>query len=139
MDNSYFELQDEKVLLDITIDSNLTFENHINSIRKKASQKLSAPARITLYMNIQKQKIIMKSFVNSQIGYSLLIWIFQSRRLNSTINSMYKTALKIKYQDNTSTFQELLNKGNSVQYITETWKFCQQKYLKFTKVCLPKS
>ena len=38
IDNSYIESEDEQVLLGITIDSNLTFENHINSIYKKASQ-----------------------------------------------------------------------------------------------------
>ena len=54
IDNSYSESEDEQVLLGITIDSNLTFENHINSICKKASQKLNALARITPYMNIQK-------------------------------------------------------------------------------------
>ena len=40
IDNSYIESEDEQVLLGITIDSNLTFENHINSICKKANQKL---------------------------------------------------------------------------------------------------
>ena len=47
IDNSYIESKDEPVLLGITIDSKLTFENHINSICKKASQKLNALARIT--------------------------------------------------------------------------------------------
>ena len=54
IDNSYIELKYEQVLLGITIDSNLTFENHINSICKKASQKLNALAKIAPYMNIQK-------------------------------------------------------------------------------------
>ena len=31
IDNSYIESENEQVLLSITIDSNLTFENHINS------------------------------------------------------------------------------------------------------------
>ena len=54
IDNSYVESEDEQVLLGITTDSNLTFENHINSICKKASQKLNALARIAPYINIQK-------------------------------------------------------------------------------------
>ena len=43
---SYIESEDKKVLLGIAIDSNLTFENHINIICEKASQKLNALARI---------------------------------------------------------------------------------------------
>ena len=37
IDNIYIESENEQVLLGITIDSNLTFENHINNICKKAS------------------------------------------------------------------------------------------------------
>ena len=37
IDNSYIEWEDEQVLQGITIDSNLTFENYVNSLYKKAS------------------------------------------------------------------------------------------------------
>ena len=114
IDNSCIESEDEQVLLGITIDSNLTFENHINSICKKASQKLNALARIAPYMNTQKRRAIMKSFVTSQFSYCPLIWMFHSRRLNNNINSIHERALRITYQDNASTFEELLNKDNSV-------------------------
>ena len=65
-------------------------------------------------MNMQKRRIIMKSFGRSQFGYCPLIWIFHSRRLNNKINPIHERALRITYQDHTSTFQELLNKENSV-------------------------
>ena len=102
------------MLLGITIDSNLTFENHINNICKKASQKLNTLARVAPCMNMQKRGITMKSFVTSQFGYCPLIWMFHSRRLNNKINSIHERALRITYQDHVSTFQELLNKDNSV-------------------------
>ena len=102
------------MLLGITIDSNLTFENHINNICERASQKLNALARVALYMDIQKRRIIMKSFVTSQFGYCPLIWMFHSRRLNNKINSIHERALRITYQDHIITFQELLNKDNFV-------------------------
>ena len=101
-------------MIHVTIDSNLTFENQIRNICKKASQKLNALAKIAPYMNIQKRRTIMKSFVTSRFSYCPLIWIFHSRRLNNKINSIHERALRITYQDNTSTSQELLNKDNSV-------------------------
>ena len=55
INNSYIDSEDKQVLLSITAVCNLTFENHINSICKKASQKLNALARIPPYMNIQKR------------------------------------------------------------------------------------
>ena len=95
------------------INSNLTFENHIN-ICKKGSQKLNALARIAPYMNMQKRRIIIiKSFVMSQFGYCLVIWMFHSRLLDNRINSIHERALRITYQDHIATFQELLNKDNS--------------------------
>ena len=52
----------------------------------------------------------MKSFATSQVSYCPLIWMFHSRRLNNEIISINEKAS----QDNASTFQELLNKDNSV-------------------------
>ena len=40
--------------------------------------------------------------------------MFHSRTLNNKINSIHERALRITYNDRTSTFEELLNKGNSV-------------------------
>ena len=40
--------------------------------------------------------------------------MYYNRRLSTKINSIHERALKISYQDNTSTFQELINKDNSV-------------------------
>ena len=139
IDISYIVSEDEQVLLGITIDSKLTFKNHINNICKKASQKVNVLARIAPYMNIQKRRTIIKSFVTSQFSYCPLIWMFHSRRLNNKINSIHERALRITYQDNPSAFQELLNKNNSVSIHHETCKFWQWKCLKFIEVCLQKS
>ena len=78
IDNNYIESEKEQVLLGVTIDSNLTFENHINNI----CQKLNSLARFAPYMNMQKRKMIMKSFVMSRFGYCPLIWMFHSRHFN---------------------------------------------------------
>ena len=40
--------------------------------------------------------------------------MFHRRSLNNKINSIHERALRITYQDHISTFQELLNKNNSV-------------------------
>ena len=112
--NNLIESEKEQVLLGITIDSNLSFEEHINNLCKKASQKLNALARISGYMDIQKRRTLMKSFITPQFGYCPLIRMFHSRGLNNKINSIHEKALRITYGDKTSTFQQLLEKGNSV-------------------------
>ena len=64
-------------------------------------------------MNIQKRRTIMRSFEIPQFSYCPLIWGFHRRRLNNKI-TIYERALKITYQNNMSTFQELLNIDNPV-------------------------
>ena len=114
IDNKLIESENEQVLLGVTIDSNLSFEKHINNLCKRASQKLNALARISGYINLQKRRVIMKSFIISQFGYCPLSWMFHSKRLNNKINSIHERALRITYVDNVSSFQELLEKDNSV-------------------------
>ena len=101
-------------LLGITIDSNPSFEEHVNNICKQASQKLNALARISSYMDIQKRRAIMKSFITTQFSYCTLVWMFHSRKLNNKINTIHERALRIAYCDKHSTFQQLLEKDNSV-------------------------
>ena len=55
-----------EVLLGITIDNELKFDDHVNRLCKKASLKLS---RIASFMNVSKKRIIMKSLIESQFGY----------------------------------------------------------------------
>ena len=51
-----------KKLLGFQIDSQLNFNNHLETIIKKASQKVHVLARITHYMHISKRKLLMKVF-----------------------------------------------------------------------------
>ena len=60
IDNKTAESEMKQEPLGITIDSKLSFEEHVNNICKKASQKLNALARISSYMDIQKQRASMK-------------------------------------------------------------------------------
>ena len=114
IDGNIIESEDEQVLLGVTIDSNLSFNKHVNNLCKKASAKLNALARISNYMDLPKRRIIMKSFITSQFSYCPLIWMFHSRALNGKINAIHERALRITYKDNSSTFQELLSKDKSV-------------------------
>ena len=101
-------------LLGITIDSKLSFDKHVSSLCKKATQKLHALARVAHYMDLPQRRRIMKAFINAQFGYCPLVWMCHSRRLNNRINKIQERALRIVYQDSASTFQILLNKDRSV-------------------------
>ena len=57
----------------------------------------------------------MKAFINSQFGYCLLVWMNHSRKLNNKINRIHERALRVVYNDENSTCDELLTKDNSVK------------------------
>ena len=96
-------------LLGVTIDNKLKFDEHVSGLCKKASQKLHALARVSPYMNIMKRRTIMNAFISSQFGYCPLVWMFYSRKLNNRINKIHERALRLVYNDDQSSFDELLN------------------------------
>ena len=101
-------------LLGITIDNDLKFEDHINNICRKASAKVSALLRIALYIDLLKRKQIMNAFFKSQFSYSPLTWMIHSRKLNNKINRLHERCLRVTYNDGLSSFEELLERDNSV-------------------------
>ena len=56
----------------------------------------------------------MQSFILSQFGYCPLVWMLHSRKLNNRINRLHERALRLTYRDDNSTFDQLLEKDESV-------------------------
>ena len=102
----------EEKLLGVKIDSKLSFENHVSSLCKKASQKLHALARVVNFMDLAKRKSLMKAFMTSQFNYCPLIWMFDSKQLNNRINKIQERALRQVYKDSKLTFDNLLKLDN---------------------------
>ena len=55
-------------LLGIYIESNFSFEYHINRICRKASQKLHALSRTAKEISEDKKRMLLKSFIISQLN-----------------------------------------------------------------------
>ena len=56
----------------------------------------------------------MKAFIESQFGYCPLVWMFHSRGINNKMNRIHERSLRITYNNKSSSFQDLLDKDNSV-------------------------
>ena len=65
-------------------------------------------------MNLTKWRLLMNSFFSSQFSYCSLIWMCQSRIVNSKINKLHERCLRITYNDKKSPFKELLETDKSV-------------------------
>ena len=101
-------------LLGIQIDSELKFDRYIETICKKASQKLNALSRLCAIIPFYRRKMLMQAFFNSQFSYCPLVWMCHSRHINNKINNLHFRALRMVYADELSTFEELLKKDDSV-------------------------
>ena len=63
--NTAITSENKNQLLGIVLNSELSFEDHINKLRKNAKQELNALARIARYMFPEKRKTVMKAFITS--------------------------------------------------------------------------
>ena len=105
---------DEEKLLGLIIDKNLKFSEHLSTICKKVSAKVTALARMVKIIPLEKKRVLMKAFIESQFSYCPLIWMFCSRKLNKKINYIHERALRLVYNDYTASFTDLLTRDNSV-------------------------
>ena len=99
IDNKVIKNSKNKKLLGIDLNNRLGFDTHVTNICKRVSKKLRALARISQFMNIHKRKMTMKAFIASEFGYFPLVWMFQSRNLNSRVNKLHERALRMVYED----------------------------------------
>ena len=99
-------------LLGITIDSKRKFDQHAAKLRQKANNKISAFSIVSSYLSKKQSLLQYTSFIMSQFNYCPLIWMFCGKVANNDLNRTHKRALRIFFNYYTSTFNELLHRGN---------------------------
>ena len=80
-------------LLGVKVDSKLRFDDHVESLCKKANQKLSALTRLSTLMSFDQRRLIMNAFITSHFSYCPLVWMLHSRKLNERINKIHEKIL----------------------------------------------
>ena len=113
-ENKIWESQREK-LLGVNMDKKMTFKYHVTNLCKKAHSKLSALIRLGRFHSLEQKRLIMKSFIDSQFGYSPLVWMFHDRGVNLEINKVHERILRFVYDDNDRTYEELLEVDGSLK------------------------
>ena len=80
----------------------------------------------------------MNAFFKSQFSYCPLSWMFHSRTLNNKINRLHERCLHIIYNDNTSSFTDLLEIDNSVSVHHRNIQVLATELYKFVNSLSPK-
>ena len=99
---SIIESSNYEKFLGIYLDSNFSFEYHINKICHKASQRHDALSRTDKYIFKDKRSMLLKSFIIAQFNYFPTVWICLDRGLNRALRIVYKDK-KIQFQDGIKT------------------------------------
>ena len=124
--------KDSKVkLLGVILDKDLSFNEHISTICKKAGRKVTALSRLINFMPFFKRRILFKTFIESQFSYCPLIRMFHSRKLNRKTNHLHERALRLVYDDYTSSLDDLLQKDmDQYPLIIEIFKMLLLRFIK---------
>ena len=99
--------------LDVKIVNKPSFDEHVKNICKRATSKLRAFAKATLYMDIGKPKLVLNAFFNAQFSNYPLIWIHQhqSRVNNNKIKYLHERPIQlIQLIYQSSPYKEILQK-----------------------------
>ena len=73
INSTEIEESKEVVLLGITIDNFLTFNEDIDNLCRTANYKLHALRRIRKYLSLEKAKRLWNAYINSQFNYAPLV------------------------------------------------------------------
>ena len=102
-------------LLGIEIDNELNFTAHIQNLCSKVNRKINAFSRLNTFISRPQAILICNAVVLSNFNYCPLIWLFSTKAANNEINRTHKRALRILLKDYDSSFDELLEKSESVK------------------------
>ena len=120
-----------ETLFEVSIDSELNFENHISYICRKVCRKLSALVCIARNITLLKRRMLLQAFIESQFNDCPLIWMLHSRTVNNKTNPLPERSLRIVYSNQRSTFEVLLQRDkifsihhkNIQKLVIEIYKF----------------
>ena len=84
-------------LLRITIDKALNFKNHIENLCRTVQYRLHALRRIRKYLTLNKAKLLVDAFVDSQFNYAPRIWMFCYKTTYWKMQKIHQKTLKYCY------------------------------------------
>ena len=100
-------------VIGVMIDEKLNFSEHVSSLCNKSARQLNALSRISKCIDESSRQIIYNSFIVSNFTYYAPVWHFCGKVDNGQIAKINERALRILFNDYTSSYEELLDLSNS--------------------------
>ena len=109
IDDNEIKSENSVTLLGITIDSRLSFDDHISKLCNKASMQLNAIFRLKKYMSQKELEVVLNSFIYSNFNYCPLVWHFSNNKSIEKIENI--RCLRLTLNDYKSDYKTLLDKS----------------------------
>ena len=93
IDNNEIKSENLVTLLDITIDNQLSFDDHISKLCNKASMQLNAIFRPKKYMSQKELEVVLSSFIYFNFNYCPLVWHFSTNKSLEKLENIHKRCL----------------------------------------------
>ncbi len=104
----------EVKLLGITIDCQLTFYPHIQTLCKTVLSKTKALWRIRSFLTQHQADVIFHTCLMSYFNYCPLVWMFSNKRAHNLINLTHRRALCARLHTYSGKLSELSEKTKSL-------------------------
>ncbi len=105
--------EDEDVvkLLGIDIDFLINFDQQISNMCKKAAKQLNVLLRLSKFLTSDNKILIYKSFIRSNFNFCPLVWHFCSKTNSDKLEKIQHRALRITFNDFSSSYETLLDRA----------------------------
>ena len=127
---------DEVELLGIATDKALSFKKHIENFCRTAQYKLHDLRRISKYLTLVKAKLLGNAFIDRQLNYAPLLWMFCHKTTYLKMQKSHHKTLKVIYQSDVS-YDDLLQLSNSVSLHQRHLRFLLTEIYKSTGTLNP--
>ena len=98
-------------LLGVTIDSRLSFSEHVNSACKKASQRISVLMRLRNRIPIKAKLQLYKAAVLPYLTYCHLVWHFCRASDSRKLEWLQERGLRVVYNEEQDSYLQLLERA----------------------------
>ena len=109
--NEEIDFSKEITLLGVDIDTGLTFDSHVSKICRRSGFALRALERISKHLSNDSKLYVYNAFIASHFSYCNIVWHFTSIQNIIKMERINKRALRIIFNDDESTYPQLLEKA----------------------------
>ena len=117
--NIEVEIENEKIrysssakLLGVHVDDKLNFNSHVNEICKSAGNQSNALIRLKSFLGLKQKEVLVNSFINSNLNYCRLVWMFPNKKSLDKIESLQRKVLRFLLNYYPSSNKQVLEKSS---------------------------